>query len=506
MSTPLLELRGVTKRFGGHPALDDVSLRVDAHEVIGLVGENGAGKSTLLKLLAGVHRPDGGQILLDGRPVVLGSPARAAAEGIGVVHQEQSLLPNLRVAENLLLGHEGDAVRGGFVRRRRLERRAAELLATVKSPVKPSAVTGDLTFAQRQMVEIARAVSQRSGDRPPLVVLDEPTSVLEAADIAILREQVMALREIGSVIFVSHRLDEILDFSDRVYVLRDGKLVGERAADTGTEDDLYRMMIGRSTSAEFYDEKRQRPVADDAREVLTVKELSSRHALNDVSLTVREGEIVALVGVVGSGREELARAVFGVEDVTAGEIRLSGSPFRAGGPGAAIRAGVAYVPAERRTEGMVGGATVAENIALVHPEVAAVGPITSTARRRAVAQTWIERLSIRPSDPDADLARLSGGNQQKAVLAKWLVSDSLRLLVLDHPTRGLDVGAKEDLYQLFRDLCGKGIALLVLADTLDEAIGLAHRVVVMRDGQVTATFDQTAESRVDQISLLEKMM
>ncbi|SDO01730.1 ribose transport system ATP-binding protein [Klenkia soli] len=504
MTAPLLELRNVTKRFGATTALDDVSITVHQHEVVGLIGENGAGKSTLLKMLAGLHRPDGGQVLLSGDPVDLGSPARAARLGIGVVHQEQSLLPNLRVAENLLLGHEGDALRAGFFRRKRLEAAAAEALATVESKVSPASLTEDLTFAERQMVEVARAVASRRPGRPPLVVLDEPTSVLEAEDVAVLKRQVMALREVGSVIFVSHRLDEVLDFSDRVYVLRDGKVVGERTSQDATEADLFRMMIGRDSSAGFYDEGRQRPADPDAVPVLSVKDLSRRGQYSGVSFDIRPGEVLGLVGVIGSGREQVSRAIFGAEPHDEGSIVLDGQPLRLRTPAAAVRSGIAYVPAERRVEGMVGGATVAENIALVHP---GRGPVVLPARRRVVAQEWAERLDIRPRDTAADMARLSGGNQQKAALARWVLADDLRLLILDHPTRGLDIGAKEDLYKLFRDLCERGIGILLLADTLDEAIGMSHSVIVMKDGQVTARFENTAvDGKPQPIQLLEKMM
>ncbi|MCF7548612.1 sugar ABC transporter ATP-binding protein [Pseudonocardia sp. WMMC193] len=508
MSTPLLQLRHVTKRFGGHAALKDVSLTVHHHEVVGLIGENGAGKSTLLKLLAGNHGPDEGEILLAGEPVRLTDPTVAARHGIGVVHQEQSLVPNLRVAENLLLGREGDAVRGGLVRRRRLEERAAAALRTVASQVDPAAVTSDLTFAERQMVEIARAVATGHGDRPPLVVLDEPTSVLEQEDVGILHERITALRALGSVIFVSHRLDEVLRFSDRVYVLRDGEIVGERVAAAATEDELYRLMIGRESAGGFYDADRAGVVDRSGTPVLELADLHVRGAVHGVSLTVHPGEILGLVGVAGSGREELARAVFGAVPVRSGEIRLGGAAVRPRSPAAAVRSGVAYVPAERRTEGMIAGASVAENITLVHPRSATSTGISTAARRAAIARRWIERLAIRPPDPDTDIARLSGGNQQKAAIARWLQAGAPRLLVLDHPTRGLDIGAKEDLYRLFRELCAEGTAILLLADTLDEAIGLSHRIVSLRDGSVTGEFGDGAEhpGTPTPLQLLETMM
>lgn len=502
---PLLELKGVTKRYGPNTVLDDVSITVAPNEVIGLIGENGAGKSTLLKILAGVHRQDEGSVLLGGKETRFTDPSDAFRHGVGVVHQEQSLLPNLTVAENLSLGNESDFVTLGFLRKRARRDRARKMLAVVESTVDPGTMTEDLGFAQRQMIEVARAVGDKSTAHPPLLVLDEPTSVLEPEDIEVLYRQVQSLREIGSVIFVSHRLDEVLRFSDRVYVLRDGKMVGERDAKTASESDLYSLMIGKDAVDEIYcvERKSDRNVAATEAPVLAARDVNVGNAVKNVSLDVAAGEVVCLVGVAASGREEFVRSLFGATPLRSGSVTLDGVPLRADSPAATVAAGVAYVPAERRTEGMIAGATVADNIALVHPT-------TDRGNRsraaRAMATTWIERLKIRPADPDTDIARLSGGNQQKAVLAKWIMNEDLRLLILDHPTRGLDIGAKEDVYALVRDLSDRGVAVLVLADTLDEAIGLGHRVIVLRDGEVTAEFESSSHSSPSKVDILEKMM
>ncbi|MFC9551809.1 sugar ABC transporter ATP-binding protein [Rhodococcus sp. NPDC056960] len=504
--TSLLELRNVTKKFGPNTVLDDVSLTIAPNEVVGLIGENGAGKSTLLKILAGVHRQDGGRMMLGGRDVSFANPADAADHGIGVVHQEQSLLPNLTVGQNLILGHEGDTARAGFLRRRRIRARAREMLSVVESTLDPGALTETLGFAQRQMVEVARAVSGRQVEHPPLLILDEPTSVLEPEDVEVLHRRVTALKERGSVVFVSHRLDEVLRFSDRVYVLRDGKVVGERIASAATESELYQLMIGKGAAEEIYSSERKQPVSRAGTPTLSVRNLTCGGKAKDVSLDVHPGEIVSVVGVVDSGREEVARAVFGAVPVDSGTVQIDGRRSAPGSPADAVRSGVAYVPAERRVEGMIAGATVAQNIAAVHPVKAGGGRISSGARIAETAGTWIETLGIRPADPDADIARLSGGNQQKAVVAKWILGDGLKVLVLDHPTRGLDIGAKEDLYALFRDLSDRGVAILVLADTLDEAIGLGHRVIVMRDGEITGAFDSPPGNPPSKLQLLEKMM
>ncbi|MFW0797549.1 sugar ABC transporter ATP-binding protein [Gordonia sp. CPCC 205515] len=500
--TPLLELDGITKRYGPNVVLDDVSITVNKNEVIGLIGENGAGKSTLLKILAGVHKPDGGVMRIAGVDTVFADPADATRHGVGVVHQEQSLLPNLTVAENLTLGSETDYVRLGVTRRGARRRAAQEMLDRVDSGVDPDSPTEDLGFAERQMVEVARAISDRQSDHAPLLVLDEPTSVLQPADIEILHDRVMALREIGSVIFVSHRLDEVLQFSDRVYVLRDGHLVGERRTEDVNEKELYSMMIGKEAADEIYCTER-RTLVEDVAPVLDARDVSVGHSVKNVSLSVKPGEVVCMVGVAASGREEFARAIFGAEPLRGGTVAVNGSPLSPRSPKQAVGAGVAYLPAERRTEGMVSGATVADNICLTHPVSGRRG---RAAAARQIAEQWIRDLHVRPDDPDTDIARLSGGNQQKAVLAKWLCDDDLSVLILDHPTRGLDIGAKEDVYGLIRDLSDRGVGVLVLADTLDEAIGLGHRIVVLRDGHLTAEYDSVATEPPTKLELLEMMM
>ncbi|GAA4387354.1 sugar ABC transporter ATP-binding protein [Tsukamurella soli] len=500
--TTLLELDGITKRYGPNTVLDNVSLTVRKNEVIGLIGENGAGKSTLLKILAGVHRPDEGTMRVSGVDTVFTSPADATRHGVGVVHQEQSLLPNLTIAENLTLGSESDFTRFGLIRRGARRRAAQSMLDLVDSEVSPAALTDDVGFAERQMIEVARAVAGKQTGHAPLLVLDEPTSVLQPADIEVLHQRVLVLREIGSVIFVSHRLDEVLRFSDRVYVLRDGKLVGERSTTDVDERELYAMMIGKEAADEIYSTGRRKPVPDGT-PMLAARNVTVRGHVDDVSISVLPGEVVCLVGVASSGREELARAIFGAMPAQAGSFEVKGERLNPSSPTAAVAAGIGYVPAERRSEGMVSGATVADNISLAHPSTS-MQSRSGVARREALG--WIERLHIRPADPDADIARLSGGNQQKAVLAKWIRDEDLTVLILDHPTRGLDIGAKEDVYALVRDLSDRGVGVLVLADTLDEAIGLGHRIVVLRDGRVSAEFDSVATEPPTKIEILEKMM
>jgi ribose transport system ATP-binding protein len=510
MTGPVLELRGVTKRFPGVVALDDVSIEVRRHEVVGLIGENGAGKSTLLKILSGVYQQDGGELLVRGEPARFRGPREAARAGIGIVHQEQSLVGSVSVAENLLLGAEGRSVRGGFYRWSDLNARAREQLAKIGSKISPTARVNTLTFAQRQMIEVVKAISVEDlpgsgAHHEPVVVFDEPTSVLAGEDLAMLFTQIERLRTRASVIFVSHRLDEVLRVSDRVYVLKDGRCVAERKPDAVDTQELYRLMVGRSSTGQYYREDEQGAVAG-AEEVLGGVGLSLRGRFADVSLSVRRGEVLGIAGVLGSGREDLCRAIFGAEPLDGGELRVAGKPVRFRVPADAVRAGIGYIPAERRFEGVAMGLSVAENILLADASSVSVGPFAVPSKRAALVGEWIERLRIRTPGPTADVATLSGGNQQKVALAKWLCSPRLRVLVLDHPTRGLDVGAKEDVYRFVREMCGRGLAIVLLSDTLEETIALSHRVIVMRDGRVAARFDAEPGAKPTQVDLVEQMV
>jgi ribose transport system ATP-binding protein len=506
MSTPVLRLRGITKRFPGVLALDDVSIEVRPHEVVGLIGENGAGKSTLLKILSGVYQPDGGELLVRGEPAKFRGPRDAARAGIGMVHQEQSLIGSVTVAENILLGAEGGSVRAGVYRWTDLNRRAQAQLDKIGSRIKPAAATGSLTFAQRQMVEVAKALAvEEQADHEPVIVLDEPTSVLEGEDLETLFAQVHRLRQIASVIFVSHRLDEVLRVSDRVYVMKDGRCVAERDPKRVDVDELYRLMVGRESAGQYFREGDQQSV-DGAEPLLTVENLTRAAGYRDVTFTVRAGEVLGVAGVIGSGREDLCRTLFGAEPHESGMITLGGRRTRFRSPADAVRAGMGYIPSERRVEGVAMGMSVRENILLADPRPASAGPFLRPRRERHIVRDWIDRLRIRTPTLDTDVGKLSGGNQQKVALAKWLVSPRLRVLILDHPTRGLDVGAKEDVYRFIREICARGVGVVLLADTLEETIALSHNVIVMRDGRISARFSAAPGEKPSQVELVEQMV
>ena len=497
-------LRGVGKSFPGVTALREVSLEVRRHEVVGLIGENGAGKSTLLKILSGVQRPDTGEVVLRGEPVSFGGVADAVREGVAMVYQEQSLLPNVTVAENVLLGNEGDAVRGGVYRWGALRARAQRYLDLVGTGLDAGATTESLPFAQRQMVEVAKALA--TGERThhePVILLDEPTSVLEHGEIEKLFEIVRELRERASVVFVSHRMNEVLAVCDRVYVMRDGAVVAERDPRTVAEHELYELMVGEDRAEGFYHEEGQ--VEPQPRVRLEVAQLSGGR-FRDVSLTVARGEVVALMGVQESGREDLGRALFGAVPVRSGTVTLDGGPLHLRAPTRAVREGIGYIPAERKVDGAVLGMSVNDNLTLAHPEQVSRGPFIDPTKERSTVREWLDRLRIRTPSAATLMRTLSGGNQQKVVLAKWLLDPDLRLLVLDTPTRGLDIGAKADVYRLIRELAAQGLSVLLIADTLDEGIAMSHRVITMRDGRITGEFASRPGDRPDKTDVLARMV
>jgi ribose transport system ATP-binding protein len=486
-----LSLQGVSKSFGPVHALNQVSITIRPNEVVGIIGENGAGKSTLLKILSGIYQPDSGQVLLGGAATTLRTPAEAAKQGIAVVHQEQSLLTNLSVAENILLGAQ--AVRGGKGRAgvnfglynwNRINEQATDALSRIGGHIDPRAKVSTLSFADRQMVEIAKAVDASKGSsRPPVIILDEPTSVLESDDIEQLEQEIARLKALGSLIFVSHRLDEVLRICDRIYVMRAGEVVAERDTATVNDSELFALMTGRE-----HVEHRQESYRTET-PVLEVADLNSKH-YRDVTLTVNRGEVHTLIGVKDSGREELCRAIFGIIPRRGkGSVRVDGKPLTGRSTAQAARAGVAYLPAERKTESMIAGMTLSENLTLTHPGKSAVGPFLRLRKQTAVTREWIDQLEVRPPDPRADIARLSGGNQQKIVLAKWLTDPKLKLLLLDHPTRGVDPGAREKVYEAMNAARARGVGVLLLADTLEEAIAVSDKITVMRDGEISATYD-----------------
>jgi ribose transport system ATP-binding protein len=485
----VLNLNNVTKRYSTTVALDDVTVELRQNEVLGLIGQNGSGKSSLLKIMSGLIQPDSGEVLVSGGRGHLTSSAEASRLGIGLVHQEQSLIGSLTVAENLFLGRASNFVRAGFYRWAAMSATARHYLARVDLDISPDSLVDSLTFAQRQMVELAKVLTLEEMTDGDLVVLfDEPTSVLTRLEVDILFNQIRKIKERASVVFISHRMDEVLEISDRIYVLSDGKIVADMMAVDTHADELYELMVGRQRLSSTLPRRRS-PIHDGPRR-LEVTGLSVKNRLRGVNLSLAPGEIIGMIGVQDSGAEALCRAVFGVEEQVQGEILVDGKVVAIKGPRDAVRLGIGYLPAERKTEGMLRGISVAENITATFG--ASLGPglgILSQRRELREAQSWIKRLAIKVPDPNVRIDTLSGGNQQKAVLSKWLMAPKLRLLLLDHPTRGLDPGARSDLFNVIKGMADEGLAVLFVGDTLDEVLMYSDTLIAMKDGAISHRFE-----------------
>ncbi|MBW8485646.1 sugar ABC transporter ATP-binding protein [Actinomadura sp. PM05-2] len=460
------------KAFPGVVALDGVDFDLRPGEVHVLLGENGAGKSTLIKTLSGAHRPDAGTIEVDGEPVEIRSAEDAARLGIATIYQEFNLVPELTVAENLFLGRPPR--RFGLVDRRRMDADAAALLERVGVDARPGQRMGDLGIARAQMVEIARALSLDAR----VLIMDEPTAVLTTGEVDRLFEIVAGLRDQGvAVVFITHHLEEIPRIGDRVTVLRDGASVGEVPAGT-PEDELVRLMVGRSIEQQY---PRERTEPGDV--LLDVRDLGRAGVFDGVSFQVRAGEVVGLAGLVGAGRTEVARAVFGADPYDTGTVTVAGTRLRGGDVAAALGAGLGLVPEDRKGQGLVLGADVRENLGLVTLGRATRAGLVDRKGQEERAAGMAERLNVRMSGLRQEAGTLSGGNQQKVVIGKWLLAGA-RVLVLDEPTRGVDVGAKVEIYRLVNDLTASGHAVLMISSDLPEVLGMSDRVLVMARGRL----------------------
>lgn len=484
----MYELKKVDKKFPGVHALKAVDFHVNRGEIVGLVGENGAGKSTLMKVIYGAYQPDGGQIMIDGKAVRFGNPRAAMEQGIGMVFQEQSLIANLTVMENIFLGYEAQFVRFGVIGWKAMAEAARKQLAKVKLDIDPATVTADLSFAQRQLVELAKVLTLEERVQGNLVILlDEPTSVLAKEEVDLLFKLVRELTSRASFIFVSHRMDEVMELSDRIYVMKDGAVVDVVDRGQRTVEQIQHKMVGRNVDKEYYREQRQKPF-DPARELVRLDKVDLVGRVKDINLTLHAGEVLCLVGTEGSGREAILRTMYGMRSPIGGTITIKGQVVAVMSPQGAVARGVGYVPRERKVEGIVGGMTVYENMTLSQMGRHSSAGVLRVAGERALAREWIARLSIKAANEMVDCGNLSGGNQQKVVLAKWRSGGS-DIMLLDHPTRGLDIGAKEDVYDMIRDMSDAGVGIVLVADTLEEAIGLSHTIIVIKDGSIQQQFD-----------------
>ncbi|MGP2492003.1 sugar ABC transporter ATP-binding protein [Mesorhizobium sp. PUT5] len=475
MGEQLLSLTGISKGFPGVQALSDVSFSLAAGEVHALMGENGAGKSTLIKILCGVQPPDSGQILIDGKPVTVGSPVEARALGIAPVHQELHLEPYLSVAENIFLGCQ-PRTRFGTIDWKGMVAAARGILDELGVGLDATAEVGRLSIAERQVVAIARAVSTRAR----IMIFDEPTSSLTRRETELLLSLIRRLRGQGiGIVYVSHRMEEIFDLCDRVTVFRDGRYVSTgRVAETSL-DQLIRAIVGRDIVA-----LPMKATAIPGKTLLDVCGLSKKGLLHDISFSLRSGEIVGLSGLVGSGRTELARTIFGDITPDSGEILVDGTPVARGGPRAAIAAGIGLVPEDRKDQGLVVDLSVMANVGM--PSLGVLGRfgVLSRRRERRLAEDYVKRLAIRTPTVGQKAMFLSGGNQQRVVIAKWLATRP-KVLIVDEPTRGVDVGAKSEIHALLRSLASEGMAILMISSDLPEVLAVSDRILVMNNGRIS---------------------
>ncbi len=493
MSEPLLSIKGVHKRFPGVYALRGVDFDVYAGEIHALLGENGAGKSTLIKTIAGVYRPDEGDIRFAGQKVNFSSPRDAQKSGIDVIYQELSLYPELTVAENIFMGH-APFRKAGFLKMMdwpTMNRRAKELLAELDvHDLDVSRKVGTLNVGNRQRVEIAKALSLEA----KLLIMDEPTAALTETDVEQLFRITRLLRDRGvGIVYISHKLIEVFELADRVTVLRDGQYISTKQVSDTNESELISMMVGRTIDNLF--PKQESKVGD---VVLEVRNINHAPLTRNVSFKVRSGEIVGLAGLVGSGRSETAQVVFGILPAQSGDILVQGKPVKINRPADAVAQGIAYVPEDRGTQGLIKQMTIRENVSLaILPEVSSASFINYNAEK-ALAQKSIDQFSIKAYSGEQATNKLSGGNQQKVVLSKWLASHP-KVLIMDEPTRGVDVGAKSEIHRLMSKLVAEeGLAILMISSELPEVLGMSDRILVMREGEIVAEYSR-AEATQEKI-------
>ncbi|MGW8482145.1 sugar ABC transporter ATP-binding protein [Microbacterium sp. NPDC055903] len=475
-----LELHRVVKSFGPVVALRSGSLTLQPRSIHALIGENGAGKSTLVKIMAGLYRRDSGDFRLHGEDVDFTSTAQSKAAGIAVIYQEPTLFPDLSVTENIFMGRQ-PVNRVGRIDRRAMRVEVEQIFTRLGVTLDPDRITDGLSIADQQIIEIAKAISLDAS----VLIMDEPTAALSGVEVDRLFAVARSLRDEGrAILFISHRFDEVFDLCDTVTVMRDGAYIATTAIAETTVDELVRQMVGRDVTELF-----PKQDAEIGAPLLEVEGLTNPGVFRDISFTVRSGEIVALAGLVGAGRSEVVRAVFGVDGYRDGEVRMLGSTVPRRNPTAAMRAGLALVPEDRRRQGLVIDAGVGGNIALaIRRRLAKWGLITTGIENRA-AKEWASRLEVKTHALDTVAATLSGGNQQKVVLAKWLATDP-KVLIIDEPTRGIDVGTKSEVHRLLSQLAGEGMGIVMISSELPEVLGMADRVLVMREGRITAEIDR----------------
>jgi len=475
--TPIVQVKGISKRFGATQALDNVSLDIYPGEIHALLGENGAGKSTLIKILTGVHKPDQGEIILDGKVVQIRNSAEAQDYGIAAIYQEPMIFPDLSVAENIFISHR---TRGPVVQWARMYRDAEEILTKLGVELDVRTPARGLTLAAQQAVEIAKAISLKVR----VLVMDEPTASLSAHEVSRLFRLVSSLREQGvAILFIGHRLEEVLEIADRVTVLRDGKRISSALRSEVTLESVIHDMVGREIEDFFAKTQAQRGEL-----LMSVRNLSKDGAFANISFDVYRGEVLGFAGLIGARRTDVGLALFGIEPADSGEIILEGKPVKIRSPEQALELGIAYVTEDRRQAGLTFPMSIATNISLpMLPKYLNKLGLVKRKEENAVAENFLQRLSIRAPSVNVEVARLSGGNQQKVMLSKWL-NTRPQLLILDEPTRGIDVGAKADVHRMINDLAAQGLGIILISSELPEVLAMSDRILVMREGRQMGIF------------------
>ena len=493
MSTHALEMKNISKTYPGVRALDNVSFAVAKGEVHALVGENGAGKSTLMKILAGAQPMDSGEILIGGEQVHITTPQKAMDLGVSIIYQEFNLVPYLNAAENIFLGREPKGRLPGFINFSEMYSEAQRVIDQLGVKLNVRTPVNRLSVAQQQMVEIAKATSRNAS----IIAMDEPSATLTEHELLSLFELIRSLKQKGvSIIYISHRLEEVFQIADTVTVLRDGHLVGTKPVAESDRNDLIHMMVGRELK-----EVIPKEAAEITKPALTVKNLTRKGVIEDINFTVRQGEILGIAGLVGAGRTELARAVFGADPIDEGEIWLNGTQVHIRSPKDAIRLGIGLVTEDRKALGLILGMVVRENISLANLDAITRMGFVNRREEKRVSVQFVEDLMIKTPSVEQQVQNLSGGNQQKVVLAKWLFTQS-RVLIFDEPTRGIDVGSKVEIYQLMNKLAASGVAIIMISSELPEILGMSDRILVMHEGHIAGEFsrEEATQEKIMQLA------
>ncbi|WKA54257.1 sugar ABC transporter ATP-binding protein [Planococcus shixiaomingii] len=473
----MIKMTDISKSFSGNKVLKNVRFSLEKGEIHALMGENGAGKSTLMKIMAGIYSRDSGTVEVKGQPVEFTSPKQAEAAGIAVIHQELNVLPHLSIAENLFLGREETYGRTGILKTKEMEKKTREILADLGLDIDPASPASILSVGKQQIVEIAKALSVDA----EVIIMDEPTAALTDREIDSLFATIRQLQKQGvSFIYISHRMEEIFSLCDRITILRDGEYVGERKISETSFEEIVQMMVGRELGERF--PERNSTIGDVK---LAVKGLSRKDCFENVSFELRKGEILSIAGLMGAGRTEVVQSLFGYKKLDAGTIEFDGRTIKIDNPRKAKEIGIGYVTEDRKSEGLIVDFTVEENVSMTNFSSISKNGLISKKKERGLYDQMVKRLGIRTSGPEQSAKSLSGGNQQKVVIAKWLGIEP-ELLILDEPTRGVDVGAKKEIYSIINELAERGVAILMISSELPEVIGMADRVLVMHEGKVTA--------------------